>query len=164
MKTLLILRHAKSSWDNLYLSDYERPLNKRGKYDAPRMGKVLRHEELVPDLIISSSAKRAMATAESVALACDYENEITFTRDLYHADPDSYIEALVAVDDSVDCVMVVGHNPGIEELVEQLSGTWERMPTASLAQIRLPINRWADLTPDTSGDLIFVWQPKELDD
>ncbi len=164
MKTLLILRHAKSSWDNLYLSDFERPLSKRGKYDAPRMGKLLRREELVPDLIISSSAKRAMATAESVALASDYENEITFTRDLYHADPESYIEALVTVDDNVNCVMVVGHNPGIEEFVEQLSGEWERMPTAALAQIRLPINRWSELTFDSEGNLVSVWRPKELTD
>lgn len=164
MKTLLILRHAKSSWDNLYLSDFERPLNKRGKYDAPRMGKLLRREELVPDIIISSSAKRAMATAESVALSCDYENEITFTRDLYHADPDSYIEALITVDDSVNCVMVVGHNPGIEDMVEQLSGEWERMPTAALAQIQLPVNKWSDLTSDALGDLVAVWRPKELTD
>ncbi|MCA9951024.1 MAG: histidine phosphatase family protein [Anaerolineales bacterium] len=162
MKTLLILRHAKSSWDNMYLSDFERPLSKRGKDDAPRMGEVLRREELVPDLIISSAAKRAVATAQLAARACEYENEITFTRDFYHADPDSYIEVLSEVDDEVASVMVVGHNPGIEELVEQISGVWERMPTAALAQIQLPIERWGDLTFDTSGELITVWRPKEL--
>lgn len=164
MKTLLILRHAKSSWNNVYLSDYERPLNKRGKRDAPRMGKLLRREALTPDLIISSSAERAMKTAESVALASDYENEITFTREFYHADPDSYVAALSAVDDVVNCVMVVGHNPGIEELVEQLSEEWERMPTAALAQIQLSINSWDELSNDTIGDLVNVWRPKELTD
>ena len=76
MKTLLILRHAKSSWDNTWLSDHERPLNDRGRRDAPRMGRLLRDEELVPDLIITSSAERALSTAEAAALACDYDQEI----------------------------------------------------------------------------------------
>jgi phosphohistidine phosphatase len=92
MKTLLVLRHAKSSWKNANLADFDRPLNKRGKRDAPRMGELLRREGIVPDLIISSSAERALTTAEAVALACGYDLEIQTTRQLYHAWPDDYIE------------------------------------------------------------------------
>ena len=76
MKTLLILRHAKSSWDNLNHSDYDRPLNKRGKRDAPRMGEHIRQQEIVPDLILTSSAKRARKTATKVAKACGYTRKI----------------------------------------------------------------------------------------
>lgn len=162
MKTLLILRHAKSSWGNAMLTDYERPLNKRGKIDAPRMGKLLREQDLVPDLIITSSAERALATAEAVALASGYEQEIQTTRSFYHADPEPYIEALQKLDDSCERVMVVGHNPGMEELVEALTGLWERMPTAALAQIALPINHWRELDEETTGELVNLWRPKEL--
>ena len=94
MKTLLVLRHAKSSWKNATLADYERPLNKRGKRDAPRMGELIKQEGIVPDLIISSSAERALATAEAVARASGYESEIQTTRQLYHGWPDNYIEAI----------------------------------------------------------------------
>ncbi|MCB9423397.1 MAG: histidine phosphatase family protein [Ardenticatenaceae bacterium] len=162
MKTLLILRHAKSSWDNAQLTDYERPLNSRGKQDAPLMGKLLREQDLVPDLIITSSAERALATAEAVALAGGYEQEIRATRSFYHADPDAYIDVLRQLDDSLERVMVVGHNPGMEELLEELTGLWEQMPTAALAQIALPINHWHEFEDGTTGELVNLWRPKEL--
>jgi phosphohistidine phosphatase len=162
MKTLLILRHAKSSWDNARLTDYERPLNKRGKIDAPRIGKLLREQELVPDLIITSSAERALATAEAVALASGYEQEIKATRSFYHADPEAYLDVLRQLDDSLERVMAVGHNPGMEELLEELTGLWEQMSTAALAQISLPINQWSELDEETTGELVNLWRPKEL--
>ena len=162
MKTLLILRHAKSSWNNAQLTDYERPLNKRGKTDAPRMGRLLREQDLVPDLIISSSAERALTTAEAVALASGYEQEIQSTRSFYHADPEAYLDVLRQLDDSLERVMVVGHNPGMEELLEELTGVWEQMPTAALAQISLPINHWRELDGETTGELVNLWRPKEL--
>lgn len=162
MKTLLVLRHAKSSWDNVMLTDYERPLNKRGKIDAPRMGKLLREQDLVPDLIITSSAERALATAEAVALASGYEQEIRVTRSFYHADPEAYIDALRQLDDSLGRVMVVGHNPGMEELVEELTDSWEAFPTAALAQIALPIAHWRELEDGVTGDLVNLWRPKEM--
>jgi phosphohistidine phosphatase len=164
LKTLLILRHAKSSWKYANLSDHDRPLNKRGKKDAPRMGHLLAREELIPDLIISSSAARAQATAESVALACGYESEIQRTRHFYHAWPDAYIDQLHKVQDACQRVMVVGHNPGIEELVEELTGEWVRMPTAALAQVSLNIDHWSDLTLENMQPLVHVWRPKELHD
>ncbi len=162
MKTLLILRHAKSSWQNMHLADHDRPLNERGKADAPRMGRLLKQEELVPDLIISSSAERALATAEAVALACGYETEIEVTRQLYHAYPDSYCDVLHTRGGKQERVMVVGHNPGIEELIEALTGQVEQMPTAALAQVQLDITHWKELTPEPTGKLVNLWRPKEL--
>lgn len=162
MKTLLILRHAKSSWDNARLIDHDRPLNNRGKADAPRMGRLLRDEGLTPDLIISSSAKRALATAEAAALAADYEDELKVTRDFYHASPEDYLAVLRQLDDAYERVLIVGHNPGMEELVELLTGSWERLPTAALAQVQLPIAHWRELTEETEGNLIDLWRPKEL--
>lgn len=162
MKTLLVLRHAKSSWGNDYLADHERPLNDRGKQDAPRMGRLLQAEELVPDLIISSSAERALTTAEFVALNCEYENEIIVTRRFYHADPEDYLEVLAGVDDQYRRVMVVGHNPGMELLVEDLTGESVRMATAALAHLQFDIERWRDVTDETPARLMALWLPKEL--
>jgi len=162
MKTLLVMRHAKSSWSNDYLADHERPLNDRGKQDAPRMGRLLQTEDLVPDLIISSSAERALNTAELVALNCGYDNEIAITRRFYHADPDDYLAVLSGADDAYERIMVVGHNPGMEALVEDLTGEEVRMATAALAYLRLDIDSWRDLQPDTPAKLQELWLPKEL--
>lgn len=163
MKTLLILRHAKSSWSNSYVSDHERSLNKRGQRDAPRMGRLLKAEELVPDLIISSTAKRALATAEAVATAGDYEQEIRFTRHFYHADPETYFAVLKEVSDRYERVMVVGHNPGMQELVAWLTGVDTRFTTANIAHVQLPIQSWTELNDAVEGELINIWRPKELD-
>lgn len=162
MKTLLILRHAKSSWDNANLADHDRPLNERGKQDAPRMGRLLRDEELVPDVIITSSAERALATAEAVAVSSGYEAEITVTRRFYHADPEAYLETLRDLPDAYESALVIGHNPGLEALVEAVTGQSERMSTATLAHVRLPIIQWAELTEETEGELINLWRPREL--
>ena len=162
MKQLLILRHAKSSWADSRLSDFERPLNKRGEKDAPRMGRLLAEHDLVPQQIISSAAKRARLTAEAVAENSGYEGEITTTRELYMGMPDDYVELLNDLPDELNLVMVVGHNPGIEDLVEELTGMWERMPTAALAHVELPVDSWRVLKADTSGKLMNLWLPKEL--
>lgn len=164
MKTLLILRHAKSSWSNLQLGDHDRPLSGRGKADAPRMGKLLADEGLVPELIISSTARRAVDTAEAVADGCAYRGQILKTRRLYHAGPDAFIE-LIREEAPDDCqrLMLVGHNPGLEMLLTELTGMDEMLTTANIAHIELPIERWSQLKDDESGKLIHVWRPKELD-
>ena len=162
MKKLLILRHAKSSWKQANLADHDRPLNKRGKRDAPRMGRLLANEEIIPDLIISSSAKRAQKTTKLVAEESGFEGEIIYERDLYAAWPEAYIETLSITPDKFDTVMVVGHNPGLEDLLEILTGEMERMPTAALALVSLPIDNWRDLSFETKGELSNLWLPKEL--
>ncbi len=162
MKTLLILRHAKSSWDNPQLSDYDRPLNKRGKRDAPRMGKHLREEGLIPDRILTSSAKRAKKTATKVAKSCGYTRKIKQLDRFYLAPPGVYLEKLQTLSNEYQRVMVVGHNPTMEQLVRHLTGQIQRMPTAALAHIELPIQKWAALDFYTRGTLVNLWTPKTL--
>jgi phosphohistidine phosphatase len=162
MKTLLVLRHAKSSWKNLVLADIDRPLNKRGKRDAPRIGALLHDEDLIPELIISSPALRARKTAEAVAVNSWYEGEIEIQADFYPGDPDSFIEAFYSIPDQIERVLIVAHNPGLEELLFVLTGESVRMPTSALAQVSLPVDRWLDLDEDTGGKLVNLWQVKEL--
>jgi len=163
MKTLLVLRHAKSSWNESGLADHDRPLNERGERDAPRVGKRLRQQRLAPDLIISSDAVRARMTAEAVAEAAGHAGPIRFEPLLYHAAPDDILVVLrAAPEPNAHTVMIVGHNPGLEALVAQLTGESQDLPTAALAQINLPIDQWRDLDGSTRGTLVNVWRPKEL--
>lgn len=162
MKTLLILRHAKSSWKDSEIADHERPLNKRGKKDAPRMGRLLREEGLQPDLIISSTARRARSTAEAVAEESGFGGDVQLSQDLYAAGSEAYIDALHSLPDEIASVLVVGHNPGLEELLENLSGENESLPTAALARVTLPILHWQELTAETQGKLEGLWRPREL--
>jgi phosphohistidine phosphatase len=162
MKTLLALRHAKSSWDDAALDDHERPLNKRGRRDAPRMGELVREHGLIPDVVISSDAVRARLTAEAVVEAARYAGAILLDRRLYLAGPADILSLLRTVGEKAETVMIVGHNPGLEELVAQLTGDWQNLPTAALAQIVLPIDRWRDLNLSSRGTLVGHWGPKEL--
>ena len=155
MKTLLVLRHAKSSWDDSALDDQKRPLNKRGRRDGPRMGELVREYRLTPDVIISSDAVRAQLTAEAVAQAAGYAGDILLDPHLYMASPADILSVLRTMRETkAETVMIVGHNPGLEELVAQL--------TAALAQIVLSIDEWRDLKLSTHGTLVGLWRPKEL--
>jgi phosphohistidine phosphatase len=163
MKTLLILRHAKSSWDDSSLKDHDRALSLRGVHDAPRMGRLIVAEDLIPQRIISSTAVRALATAELAAGMMDESPEIEATRDLYLASPHTYLDVLADLGGSADPVMVVGHNPGITALVTVLTGDLEEMPTAALAAVELDIDDWDDIHRAGRGRLIGFWRPKEVD-
>jgi phosphohistidine phosphatase len=161
MKILLILRHAKSSWDDSTLDDHERPLNARGERDAPRMGQFLRAEGLCPDIIVSSDAVRARRTAEIIARITG--GQLLLDSRLYHASAFEIIDVLRdVIRQDVATVMVVGHNPGLEELIAQLTGARDALPTAALAHIPLSIERWSDLDSSTRGTLRDMWRPKEL--
>ena len=162
MKTLLVLRHAKSSWNDPQLDDHERPLNERGRRDAPRMGELLREFGLRPDVVISSDAVRARLTAEAVAAAARYVGEIVLDPHLYLASPADILSLLRTVRENAETVMIIGHNPGLEELVEQLTDERHDLPTAALAHIVLEIDQWRDLTLSTRGTLLGHWRPKEL--
>ncbi|MBN2003359.1 MAG: histidine phosphatase family protein [Anaerolineae bacterium] len=160
MKTLLILRHAKSSWKDGSLADYERPLNKRGERDAPEAGYWLRKKDLTPELILCSPARRARQTAELAAEACGYEGEIVARQALYASGAGAYLDALHELDDAYQQVMVVGHNPDLEELLAMLTGSLEALPTAALAEVVLPIARWAALDEGVDGELRHLWTPR----
>lgn len=162
MKHLLILRHAKSSWDNPALDDHDRPLNKRGRGDAPRMGELLKEQDLLPDVILASTARRVRETVARVIDASEYQGPIHYDRQLYHADPADHIQALQTLPGDPGRVLIVGHNPGLQDWLEQLLDTPCRVPTAALAWVELDLASWADLDVGTAGRLQAIWRPKEL--
>lgn len=162
MKTLLLMRHAKSSWKDTELPDHERPLTKRGKRNAARIGRLLREADQVPHLILTSPARRAVDTADSVADQSRYKGEVKVCDELYLAAPDAIIQVLQSLDGPYERVLVVGHNPGLEELLEKLTGKAEALPTAAVAQVALPVQAWLELTLETGGQLVSLWRPKDL--
>lgn len=164
MKTLLLMRHAKSSWKDDKLEDHERPLKKRGKKNAKRIAKVMQKNNLLPDLILSSSAVRARQTAEIVVETLGDNNPIVFSDDLYMGEPQAFIDVLKTVKNDHKIVMIVGHNPGLEAYLQIIDGEIESMPTAALGYLVLAIDKWEDISLDTMGDLIGFWKPKELEE
>lgn len=161
MKQLLILRHAKSSWGNSSLDDWERTLNERGERDAPRVGMLLRERALVPDVIVTSDAVRARATAQAVARAAGYTREVVLEPLLYLAPPDAILEVISRLDDATAIAMIVGHNPGLEDFIEQLSGEPQGLVTAALVQLEIPIDRWRDFDFSIGATIIDSWRPKD---
>ncbi len=161
MKTLLIVRHAKSSWKQDDIPDHDRPLKRRGKRDARALGLHLLEQELIPQLIICSTAKRARQTAKLMAEAAGFEGEIALEPTLYEAGPMGYIQALQSIDESYQRVLVVGHNPGLEVLLEVLTGEAHWLTTAALACIELPISAWPETQEYVGGRLVSLWSPKQ---
>ena len=144
------------------MADIDRPLNKRGKRDAPRMGALIKEEDIIPDLILSSPAKRARKTAQAVSENSSYDGEIEIVPDFYPGDPYTFIDTLMLLPGNIHCVMVVAHNPGLEGLLYVLTGESARMPTSALAQVALPLENWRDLDDEIEGRLENLWRVKEL--
>jgi phosphohistidine phosphatase len=161
MKTLILLRHAKSSWDEPELHDHDRPLNKRGKKDAPKVGEYLKENDLVPDLILSSTAKRAIDTAEAIREESGFSGQVDKYQDLYLSDTTCYLDVLHNLPEEANRVLVVGHNPDLDELVTLLTDVNQHLKTAMLVQIDLPITSWQELNEATDGRLQNVWSPRE---
>jgi len=162
MKTLYLLRHAKSSWDDPDLKDFDRPLNGRGLKAAPRMGSYIRKEKILPDIILSSPAFRAKQTTTLVCEAAGLTGvEIDFDERIYEASAQRLFEIVAGLKDGVDAAMMVGHNPGFEELLAALTGESKRMPTAALACIELNVKKWSDVSAN-SGKLKWLVKPKDL--
>jgi phosphohistidine phosphatase len=126
------------------------------------MGQLIYEEGVVPDIILSSTARRARDTADLVAEASGFEGDVVYLEDFYHGSPSEYIEALQALPDEFNTAMVVGHNPGMEMLLELISDESERFPTAALALIKLPIDFWSQLNDEIEGELIQFLLPREL--
>ncbi len=160
MKTLFVLRHAKSSWEYPELSDFERPLNKRGKKAAPFMGEFMNKKDFIPDLIVSSPAERAKQTAFLIKEAAGFDAEVKFDQRIYEAGSQSLFYVVSEIKDEFKTAMIVGHNPGFENLVGILGGEYQRIPTAALAVIDLNIQGWKDISAD-NGNLRGVFRPKE---
>ncbi len=144
-RTLVMIRHAKSSWVNPLQSDFERPLNDRGEKDAPKMGERLKKQNIIPDLIISSTAKRAKQTARKIAKAIGYtEEKILWYEKLYHCIPAVFEEVIYEIPNDVKTVFIVAHNPGITSFVNEFSPDFytDNMPTCSIVGVRFDSDEW----------------------
>jgi len=160
MKTIYILRHAKSSWDNPNLADFERPLNKRGLAAAPFIGEIIYKNKFQPDSMLSSPAKRAKQTAVLVRAAGKIEAEIRFDERIYEASPQQLLQVISELETVSESAMLIGHNPGLEGLIKFLTGENRAMPTATLAVIDLEVQNWQETIAEC-GNLRALIRPNE---
>jgi len=163
-RTLIMIRHAKSSWANPLQSDYDRPLNERGMHDAPMMGERLKKKGLIPDLIISSTAKRAAQTAKKIAAAVDFSEEnILWKNRLYQCIPSVFEEVIQEVDDAIQTVFVVAHNPGITDFVNELVPGFriDNMPTCAMAGVHVEAEFWSDFIHAQKEVFLFDYPKKQ---
>jgi phosphohistidine phosphatase len=146
VKTLFLVRHAKSSRDDPTLPDRERPLSNRGRHDAPQMGKLLAGRGVRPDLIVTSPALRAQTTAQMIADEIGYQHKGIVTHDrLYASSSDGLLAVIRALDNELDSVMLFGHNPEFTELARRLSSEIADMPTCAVAEFRYRTKAWTDV-------------------
>jgi phosphohistidine phosphatase len=163
MKRLSILRHAKSDWGDPSLDDFDRPLNDRGRKAARRMGRELRERGISFDLIIASPAARVRETLDGLTEKLELNAELRHDERMYGASEARLLEIVRGIPESAHAPLLVGHNPGLEQLVAALTnGAAHKFPTAAFAQIDLPADRWADVEPGT-GKIAALILPKELD-
>jgi phosphohistidine phosphatase len=170
MKTLYVLRHAKSGWDDPDLADHDRPLDLRGERAALVMGRYLAQRRFIPDLILCSTARRAVDTSTLVISQWSTRPAIECDRTLYLTGEKRVLQRLGQVADSVRAVLVIGHNPDLHDLVvalarrgdqERLADLAAKFPTAAFAAIKLPLEHWSDIV-SVAGTLINYTVPKQL--
>jgi len=165
MKTLYLLRHAKSSWKNPQLKDVNRPLSGRGKNDAPLMGKLLKKMGEKPEIIISSPAKRAMATAKRIAMEIGIKKKSVVTDErLYMAGREDFIKVIGETEKSVERLMLVSHNFGVTDFANFITESdIVNIPTCGVVRVDLDMTKWKDIA-STKGKLIFFISPKRYAD
>jgi len=151
MKKLFLVRHAKSSWDNVEMDDFDRPLNDRGEKDAPHMAKLLKHRDVAPSRLITSPAKRAFSTCGAFAKVLGFEKKKIITeRKLYHAGPDTILKVLESLSEhkgKEDVVLLFGHNPGVTEFAnELLNVSIDNIPTCGVIEATLDIDAWRNIS------------------
>ena len=161
MKSVILIRHAKSSWDQIGLSDFDRPLNERGKEDAPKMAKRLVEKDVAIDAFISSPAKRAKKTAS--LFISEYEHaksEIILVPELYHAGPEAFYTAIANAPADANSIALFSHNPGITEFVNQLTDVKiDDMPTCAIFAVKANIKKWSEFR-DANKEFWFFDYPK----
>ena len=165
MKKLILVRHGKSSWKEPELADLDRPLNKRGKHDAPRMGRRLASRRLKPDRLVSSPAKRAVSTARRVAKEMGYPRKgIELEDRVYEASHRELLEVVKGWDDSLNVVMLFGHNPGFTDLANHLGSEFiENVPTCGIVELTFKIDSWELVGQEKAAEMDFDY-PKRVDD
>jgi len=162
MKTLYIVRHAKSSWDERGIPDHDRKLNARGKRDAPKMGELLNRKGYHPDVIYSSSAKRAFTTAKIISEKVGYPvDNIVVTKSIYDATTNDLVNLITKIDNKYESLMLFGHNPGFTVLANLLADKYiDNMPTCAVAVIKLNVESWKKVESDC-GKLVAFEYPKK---
>ncbi len=167
MKTLYIIRHAKSSWADPDQPDADRPLNDRGKQDSPRMGKRLKEKQIQPDLLLSSTAKRAYSTAKRIGEVIGYSKDhIQTDRKLYHANEEQILDVVKSVKDKYSTIIIFGHNPGLTDFVNtitQESIDIDNVPTCGIVALSFDVDQWKNISWG-EGKFIFFDYPKSRED
>ena len=167
-RRLIVMRHAKSDWGTDAPPDHDRPLNKRGRKDAPRIAQRLCEGGWIPEIVLSSDSQRTRETygrmSDALSESLGSEPQVLFLGSLYHAGVAALESALSEVPDNTQTVMALGHNPGWEQVVGQFCGEWVRMTTANAALLTIEANHWADAATARPGSwtLVDVLRPKEL--
>lgn len=165
MKRLTIIRHAKSSWNHAGLPDHERPLNKRGNKAAPMIGEVLSEREFQPDVLISSTAVRALSTAREISQKIGYPPDAIISEpDIYMACTDELIGVISRINEDFGHAVLFGHNPGFENLVDELlrDGSVDRMPTCAVADLELSVDYWGEVSPSCARLIDYLY-PRMFD-
>jgi phosphohistidine phosphatase len=164
MKELILMRHGKSSWKNILLDDFDRSLKKRGKKDARFMAEFLASKEILPDLILASSALRTQQTTELINETFELDkSHVRFFESFYLADQKELMKTLNELDNNFGVVMIIGHNPTMEYFTTSLTNQSVTFPTAAVAHIKLEISNWSELRITTPyGKLLNLWYPKDL--
>lgn len=163
LKTVFLVRHAKSSWDSPGLKDHDRPLNERGKRDAPRMAEWVYGTDVEVDYLLSSTAKRAHQTALEFAAALGLKPaEVVTTPDLYHASENEITEIIRGLPDEVNTAMLFAHNPGLTDFFNLLpANRVDNVPTCGVYNVQMSMDRWEDFEPTAARSSIFFY-PKQL--
>ena len=163
MKTLFLGRHAKSSWDDTGLSDFERPLNERGERDAPEMGRRLARKHHTADVILASAALRARTTAVILAKEWGYTKDISIEPDLYEASPSDMLDFIQELEDETRSALVVAHNPTITWLANLLGNlSIGNVPTCGIVALKIPCDKWSEVK-EGLAELIELDFPKKVE-
>jgi phosphohistidine phosphatase len=161
MLTLYLLRHAKSSWDDASLRDFERPLTNRGREACALIGEFIEEKGIEFDLVLVSTAVRTRETIELIKERAKLRSEVRYDERIYEATVSQLLEVISQVDNDRENVLLVGHNPGIEELLTLLTGEHLRVTTANFAKIKIQATKWSDSLANT-GTLDWIIRPKEI--
>lgn len=159
MKTLIVLRHAKSDHPH-GVRDHDRGLNDRGKRDAVRVGEVLTQRGLSPDIVVCSSAKRAQSTAKRVGKACGHADAIVTAETLYEAYIDDILKVVRSIPEQHSTALIIGHNPGFGRFAEILGGRIDAFPTSCWAHLSIEVEHWGEVTQSAPAQLEELWYPK----
>jgi len=159
MKKLYLMRHAESAWG---APDFERKLNQRGEQDALHMGRFLQGQDVLLDVILCSTARRAKETVTGFMQKYVFDGEILYIDKLYQATYETYLNLINKLPSSIVTAMIVAHNPTIEDFLEIVCGAKEQITAASVADIQFHIGKWSDLSLDARGELLNLWKPREI--